>query len=121
MSIEKALERIAVALEKLASSQTPLVPVAPAPTAPCAVATSVPATSVAPTQEPAPAEPVTEGVMDVDQLQTALMVEYTRLGSNREPIDNVMRSDTFKVNSVYDLGAEQYAPLLATVKAIPTP
>ena len=85
----------------------PAEPVTPAPTTPPPVST--PAATAQVTPPPA--------VMTPEDLNKALVAEFQRLGS-REPIDAVMRAAPFNAQSITDLSVEQYAPLIAAVKAV---
>ena len=103
MSIENNLKRIADALEALVAQKTVTAEqvaevITPAPAAPAAPA-------------PAPAAPQ----MTPEELNTALVAEFQRLGS-REGIDGVMAE--MGVTSITDLAADQYPVLLDKVKAL---
>jgi pyruvate/2-oxoglutarate dehydrogenase complex dihydrolipoamide acyltransferase (E2) component len=140
MSIENNLERIASALESIANSVAPVgdpIPVgeplaqrvwAPRETAPVAEPVAEPAPAPAPVAEPAPApvaepapapvaEPVAEPVaaMTVEELNTALVAEFKRLGG-REGIDAEIAK--LGASSISEVDASQYAGLLNAVKAI---
>lgn len=97
--------------------KTPPAPVVEAPTA---AAVPVPPAPVAekPVVPPAPvptapAAPV--ATMTPEELNSALVVEFKRLGS-RDAIDNAMAE--LGVTSVNDLSPDQYQPLLAKVQGI---
>lgn len=90
---------------------------APAPTpnvAPAPVVAPAPAPAA---QAPAAVDPVTATVvtMTAEELNSALVTEFNRLGS-RDPIMKVMSE--YGVGSVNDLAVNQYAPVLAAVKAL---
>lgn len=55
--------------------------------------------------------------MSADDLNAALVEEFKRLGS-REPIDKVLRSEPFQVQSIIDLHPEQYQSVLDAVRAV---
>jgi hypothetical protein len=122
MSIENNLERIASALESIANSVAPVgdpIPVgeplaqrvwAPRETAPVAEPVAEP--TPAPVAEPV-AEPV--AAMTVEELNTALVAEFKRLGG-REGIDAEIAK--LGASSISEVDASQYAGLLNAVKAI---
>ena len=118
MSIEASLKSIADSLAILAQRGTGDVKVeAPAPV----VETTAPAP--APSVETAAPAPVVETAAPVaaitaDELNAGLIAEFKRLG-DRQLISNVMAAAPFNAVGITDLTAEQYAPLLAAVKAIP--
>lgn len=120
-----------------APKQPPVTPPSPEPvaggastpvtTAPVAVVPPSPPAepaTLAPTTQPtisslavAASVPTPSVVMTPEQLNEALVAEFQRLGS-REPIDTVMRAAPFNAQSITDLSAEQYAPLIAAVQAV---
>ena len=139
MSIENTLERIAVALETIAknggSLQSQEVPksavdtvvspvaAAPAPSNTSAPAPSKPLPSAAVPASPAATAPVAVQpasvpvpTMTLEELNSALVAEYVRLGNDRVPIDAAFKQ--FNVSSAAGLTPDQYAPMLAVVRAI---
>lgn len=123
-----------------ASAPTPPTPPAQSPAAPAPETTNAPSqaspsaptppTPPAPAAEVPPSPPVSQAAatstavtaappanLDANALNEALRIEWQRLGGTREPIDTVMR-DQFGVNSITDLKAEQYQPLLDAVRAV---
>jgi hypothetical protein len=134
MSIEKDLTRIAVALEALVQlAANPLrsveaTPVAQAPVVTAPVQTTVaaapvvqaapvtaPVVTTPPVQAPIVQAPVATP-MKAEELNAALVAEFTRLGNNRAPIDEEMAK--LGVTSVGQLTTlEQQHALLNAVKA----
>ena len=138
MSIENTLERIANALETIAKNggslqlqetpksaaatgvspaaavSAPSNTVAPAPSKPLPSA-AVPASSAAAATAPV-AVPSATGAMTLEELNSALVAEYHRLGGDRAPIDTAFRQ--FNVSSAAGLTPDQYLPMLAIVRAI---
>lgn len=140
MSLENNIERIANALELIAQHVTsntgeatpekkprtpraekpvvdapPTKPVVEAPPENSIVVAPLETKTVEapPTQVTPP--PVTAPTMTAEELNDALVIEFHRLGSNRVPIDEEMAK--LGVSSVLNLPVEQYAVLLANVKA----
>jgi len=130
MSIENNLKRIADSLESIAKSMemkakppmtasaialqseqtlAPIVAVDPAPT-------EVNSQVAPPTTAAAAATINPPATMSAEEMNTALVAEFSRLGS-REPIDTAMA--TLGVTSVADLAADQQQALLTAVRAIP--
>lgn len=96
--------------------KTPPAPVVEAPTAPVVPVPPAPVAEkpISPTPVPtAPAAPV--ATMTPEELNSALVIEFKRLGS-RDAIDNAMAE--LGVTSVNDLSPDQYQPLLAKVQGI---
>lgn len=142
MTIEAQLERIAVAAEKnnellaallakeeaveapkpVTGAQTAASTVA-AGTTPTTAATDVPKPEstatppVAPAPTTVPTAPVAtpSATMTPEQLNEALVAEFNRLGS-RDGIDAAIKA--MGANGIGDLKPEQYAQLVATVKAL---
>lgn len=122
MSIEKNLERIADALERLAAQKevavnvlenaAPVAETPPAPPSEPQTTAPVPETPPAPPVE----TPVAQPTMTPEELNNALVVEFQRLGG-RDKIDAAIRE--LGATSITDLSADQYAPLLAKVQALP--
>ena len=144
MSIENNLKRIADALEALVAGGTSLpatvaeVPKQPVAPAPVAVVSSTPVTPApvvaappvapvapatpapiqqAPVVTPAAVGPSVAGALSPEELNAALVAEFTRLGS-REPIDAVMRAAPFNAQSITDLTPEQYLPLINAIRTV---
>lgn len=144
MSIEKNIERIATALERIAGAMEHQKPVAEevSKPEPAPVKDDKPATPPAPKQTeaaappppagkqesapstvpPAPTTPASvstgEPDMTPQELNNALVTEFKRLGNNREPIDKVM-VEQFGVQSISNLPADKRRDLLAAVQALP--
>jgi len=133
MSIEKNIERIANALEKLvnqnetengiapdvtapveapAPAPAANTPKMPAPPAPTPVAPAAPESSATPSTELPVVE--TEGMTPVE-LNEALVEEFNRLG-RREPIDKALKK--FGVSSINELDPSHYADVIAAVKKV---
>lgn len=108
---------VAGTVEQPATNTVPTPPVAvpPAPTAADAASTPSQPAAPAPIATPVTAAPQ---ITTPEQLNTALVEEFKRLGS-REPIDAVMKAEPFAVNGISDLAVEQYDALVAAIKAIP--
>lgn len=108
------VETAAAAPAAPAAAPTPPVAEQPAPTPPVApqapAAPAQPAT--APTAPVAPAAPA----MTPEELNNALVVEFQRLGG-RDAIDAAIRE--LGADTITDLPAEHYQPLLTKVQAIP--
>lgn len=135
MSIENTLERIAAALETIAKNggqlpaqeapKSPATVVPPAAAAPAPSNTAAPAPSKPLPSAAVPASPVATAVVAVPpanpsmtlvELNSALVAEYVRLGNDRAPIDAAFKQ--FNVSSAAGLTPDQYAPMLAAVRAI---
>lgn len=144
MSIENNLKRIADSLEIIAgvmddkaetsfAAKVPLPEEAGAPTPVPAPATIVDTPTVAPpiadaptsVSAPAPAPevgaaPVTASEvttqMTLDDLNTALVAEYNRLGKDRTMIDATVKG--FGVNTATELAPADYQAVLDKVKAL---
>lgn len=123
MSIENNIERIAIALEKIASymdnSSNVAVndekPVAKPPAVPSAPKVAAPAQApVASPPVAPPSEPVVE--MTPDELNKALVTEFNRLG-DRAPIDKIMR-EQFGCQSITELDSSKYHELIKMVKMV---
>lgn len=117
MTIESNLARIADALERIATLLTApvltnTVAVTPTPTAPVPPAATPPAP---PAATPA-AAPVPPATMTLEQLNQLLVVEFTRLGNNRQPIDAAIKA--LGANTLSDLNPALYPQLLANVQAV---
>jgi len=102
-----------------ASTQATTAPSATVPPSPPAEPVTPAPTTQPPVNTPAATAQVTPPsvAMTPEDLNKALVAEFHRLGS-REPIDAVMRAAPFNAQSITDLSAEQYAPLIAAVKAV---
>ena len=106
---------------KEAPKQTPPSPApaadGPSTQPPVEQATVAPTTSSDTVIPAAPAQDTPPPVvsMTADELNTALVAEFKRLGK-RDPIDAVLRE--FGVQSITDLKEDQYAAVINKVKAI---
>lgn len=125
MSLEKNIQRIADALELIAKNMAsaPVNTVAAAPAqvvAPVTQPTATTTVAAPPVQQPifaATAPVVTAPTVSItpEELNAALVVEFTRLGT-----DVGIRAEMAKlgVSSVTELAPAQYGVLLAAVKAL---
>lgn len=110
------------AASTVAASTTPTTaatevpkPVAPAPVASAPATPPPPAAPAAQTTTAEVAAPPVEAPMTGEQLNEALVAEFNRLGS-RDGIDAEIKK--LGAQGINDLSPEQYAPLVAAVKAL---
>ena len=125
--IEETLVRIATALESIAKSMlkqaNPLATIDPAVPSAEVVAkvAEAPAPSSAavdePVIEPTAAPPLPQ--LSLEELNTALMAEYGRLGNDRAPIDAALKLEG--ITGVSELAPEKYTSFLEGIQALPTP
>ena len=74
------------------------------------------------TDSPTPTEkapPPPEKVITSEDLNNILKNEFVRIGSVREPIDEIMK-EHFDVDSLHNLKSENYAELVEAVSKIPS-
>lgn len=124
MTIETNLKRIADALESIAASQLKMVgSTATAELQHSSTSTQAPPALKPATTQPPPAESTTTqpppaADMTIEEVNTALMVEYKRLGNDRSKIDAVMAAEPFCVKVINELHPSKFADLIAAVKQV---
>jgi hypothetical protein len=116
MSLESTLERIAVALEKLASSSQPLAAAEPAP-APAPKLAAVANTAPAPAPEPVAAVAPKARWASQAEVNTYVMAAYKEMGPEKgAQIGNVLQQ--IGVKAVTELQPEHYEQFHTAIEAL---